>query len=580
MTPPAETPQVRIGKDGRAWSLAFLALLALACVAVYLPALHGAFLFDDIRNILENPNVRMERLDADSLRRAVVPHWPLNLRPLSFLSFALNHLFGGYDPFGYHAVNIAILLLSIPPAYLLALRLAGAWFPHREAWAAALGTTAVWALHPLLTGGVSSIVQRMTSLYTLFSLAALLFFLRGRTSGRPAPYALAAVSLLLALASKETALFTPLLALLALWLLPREAGGSGPRAGWTLLGVVAATQAVTFFAAGYAQRAQWIPPQPFDAAERLLTEGRVVARYLSLYLLPLPSRLTLDYDFPVSTSLLAPPSTLPAAALHAALIALAIRARRRRPLLAFGVLGFYLLQLPEGTFMPLDLIFEHRAYFPAFFLSLALMDLLLLAAGRLRAPRPALAALGVAVALAAAGGGLAYQRNQFWADPLTMWKDTVAKSPGSVRVRYNYSLALRDLGRGAEALEQAQIAVAMKPNSPDAIHNLGVVHMSLGQPELALGFLQRAVLLNPDQPVPLNNLASDLGMLGRHEEALAFARRAVAVRPDYAKAHFNLAIALHSLGRRAEAIDTWRTLQGIDPELAEKLGGLLSRPAP
>jgi hypothetical protein len=220
----------------------FLVLVAIACIVVYFPSRNSPFVFDDIRNVVENPHVQMTRLDPASLWRAMVPYDNLNLRPLSFLTFALNHLFGGYDPFGYHVINLAVLLLSIPAAYLLALRLGGVWMPSREARALALGATALWVLHPLLTNGVSYVVQRMTALYTLFSLVALLFFVRARLSGRPGPYALAGLSLLCALASKETALFTPLLAVLILWLLPREKGGAGARAGWALAGLVVASR--------------------------------------------------------------------------------------------------------------------------------------------------------------------------------------------------------------------------------------------------------------------------------------------------------------------------------------------------
>jgi Flp pilus assembly protein TadD len=588
----------------------FLALLAVAAVAAYSPSLRAPFVFDDHKNILENPNIRMTSVDARSLFRALTPYENLNLRPLSFLTFALNYRFGRYEPFGYHVVNLAILLLSIPAAYLLAARLGRAWLDPLQARAAALGATALWTLHPLLTNGVSFVVQRMTSLYALFSLVALLLFLRGRESRSAGSYALAAAALLCAFASKETAAVTPLLALLALWLLPREAGGSGARAGWVLAGLVAASLAGMGLAGGASLRAGWIPPPGFGMAERALTETRVVLRYLELFLLPLPSRLTFDYDFPLSTSLLAPPSTLLAVAFHAGLLALAAWLRRRRPLSAFCIFAFYLLQLPEGTFMPLDLIFEHRAYFPAFFLSLALMDLLLWGFERLRVREAGGAALAAAVAIGALWGVFGYQRNLVWADPVPLWEDTVAKSPGSARVHQNLGISLgragrhveaqrelreairikpddpwahmelsrelRDAGRGDEALEQARTALELKPNSPTANNNLGLTLGAAGRPEQAVAYLQKAILLKPDFLEACNNLAGVYGMLGRYDEAAELSRRAIAIKPDYALAHFNLGVSLLRLGRVAEAAAVVRTLQRIDPALAAKLSRQLA----
>jgi protein O-mannosyl-transferase len=47
----------------------------------------------------------------------------------------------------------------------------------------------------------------------------------------------------------------------------------------------------------------------FNLLERVLTEGRVVCWYVSILLLPLPSRMNLEHDFAVSQSLFSPPTT-------------------------------------------------------------------------------------------------------------------------------------------------------------------------------------------------------------------------------------------------------------------------------
>ena len=50
---------------------------------------------------------------------------------------------------------------------------------------------------------------------------------------------------------------------------------------------------------GYAMR-------PLTLGERLLTRSRAVLYYLTLIAVPVPSRLNLDYDFPISKSLVDP----------------------------------------------------------------------------------------------------------------------------------------------------------------------------------------------------------------------------------------------------------------------------------
>ena len=75
-------------------------------------------------------------------------------------------------------------------------------------------------------------------------------------------------------------------------------------------------------------------------------------------------------------------------------------------LFSFGLLSFYLLQLLESTVIPLEIIFEHRAYLPSLFLSLALADLVYWCFQRLNLKRPGLAALIVTVVIAGGWGSI------------------------------------------------------------------------------------------------------------------------------------------------------------------------------
>jgi tetratricopeptide (TPR) repeat protein len=343
----------------------------------------------------------------------------------------------------------------------------------------------------------------------------------------------------------------------------------GPRAGWALAGLVVVSQAVTAAAAQLALRLRWVPAPDLGAAERLLTEGRVVLRYLELFVLPLPSRLTLDYDFAPSRSLFSPPSTLPAIAAHAALIAFAVWVSRRRPLLAFGILGFYLLQLPEGTFMPLDLIFEHRAYFPAFFLALALMDLLLWAPGRLGARHAERWALAAAVALGVLWGGFGYRRNQVWADPVKLWEDTVAKAPGNARAHNNLGEALLRLGNPRQAARHLQEAVRLDPTYYEALSNLGVAELRSGNPRQAVGHLQEAVRLKPDYPAAVASLGAAHSELGNLEKAVGYLREGVRLLPESPEARCDLGMAYLRLGNPQEAVGHLREAVRLSPELPE-----------
>jgi hypothetical protein len=116
--------------------------------------------------------------------------------------------------------------------------------------------------------------------------------------------------------------------------------------------------------------------RPFGLEERLWTETRVLWHYLWWILAPQPGQLSLYHDaFPLSHGPLHPWSGLPAALGLAGLIGGAVLVRRRYPLLSFGILWFFVMQLLVSTVLPLELVFEHRNYLGSIGIFLALFTL-------------------------------------------------------------------------------------------------------------------------------------------------------------------------------------------------------------
>jgi hypothetical protein len=129
----------------------------------------------------------------------------------------------------------------------------------------------------------------------------------------------------------------------------------------------------------------------FTLGERLLTQSRVVLYYLSLLVYPHPSRLNLDYDFPVSHSLLDPPTTLISLLAIAALLVLSVWKARESRLLSFSILWYFGNLAIESSIFPLEMVYEHRLYLPSVgpFLLFSLALILGLERARLFLPRTA-----------------------------------------------------------------------------------------------------------------------------------------------------------------------------------------------
>lgn len=354
---------------------AFVVCALLA--ALYTPGLQGGFFFDDEPSILYAEGVRLERLDASSLREAFAGgrSGPSG-RPVAQLSFALNYHFSGFDPFAFKATNLAIHAACGVLVFLLCLRLYAA---VRRKSAGLSETTVfagvvavIWLLHPLQLTPVLHVVQRMTSLSALFLLAALLLHVIAREQGGRGGAALLVLAWgvlwPLSFFSKESGALFPFFVLAWELILRRNERGRldgfarvfAVLAGLTLLGaaVYLALPSGRWLWAGYAVR-------DFSPFERMLTEGRVLWFYLGLIALPRLEALGLYHDdIALSTGLLTPWTTLPAWMGLAGLALLAWRLRSQAPLVSFGIVWFFVGHALESTLLPLEIAHEHRNYLP------------------------------------------------------------------------------------------------------------------------------------------------------------------------------------------------------------------------
>lgn len=201
--------------------LAILLMLILAVLA-YLPGVNGPFVFDDITNIVQNSALAIHSLHWDQLMHAALSSdaGPTR-RPLSSLTFALNFYFGGSGSYSFKIVNVAIHLVNGLLFFTLLRQIISQW--HKNGVIVSDATTkwlpvlcaAAWLLHPLNLTAVLYVVQRETSLCSLFILLGCVLYCHGRSrlmAGRSGwwwIYLGTAVCGLLALGSKETAVLLP-----------------------------------------------------------------------------------------------------------------------------------------------------------------------------------------------------------------------------------------------------------------------------------------------------------------------------------------------------------------------------------
>jgi tetratricopeptide (TPR) repeat protein len=173
----------------------------------------------------------------------------------------------------------------------------------------------------------------------------------------------------------------------------------------------------------------------FTLGERLLTQPRILLFYLSQIFYPAPFRLSIEHDITLSSSLFEPWSTLPSIVIIAAALCAAVVKAREWPFVSFGVLFFFLNHFVESSFIPLELIFEHRNYLPSMFLFVPVAHgfCLFLQHYRKQAGFMHVMVGGFAILLVFSFAFATFVRNQAWESPASLWEDAARKAPGSGR---------------------------------------------------------------------------------------------------------------------------------------------------
>ncbi len=243
-----------------------------------------------------------------------------------------------------------------------------------------------WALSPIQLTSVLYIVQRMTSLSCLFTLCALVSYMAFRTTTVNSTKKYLCLILAgiiffpLAILSKENAGLTPFyFVLLEVFIFQFRSPFKLERFLVVALKYTAIIVLIAitlwllinpeWLANGYAGR-------NFSLSERVLTETRILLLYLYLCIVPDVSNMSLFHDdIVLSTSFINPVSTLFATLFLFGLIGLIFKLKNKYPVSALGLSIFLVGHSLESTIYPLELVHEHRNYFPSIGLWLAFYPL-------------------------------------------------------------------------------------------------------------------------------------------------------------------------------------------------------------
>jgi len=431
----------------------YVLLTCALAVCVYFPGLTGGFALDDYTNIVQNSALHVDSLDWMELSRAIFSFQAgPTMRPVSMLTFAFNCYFNGVDSAeAFKVTNLVIHLVNGLLVFMLLLQLLRAYreqcapsIPEQRAAWMALVAGALWLLHPLNLMPVLYVVQRETSLSSLFVLVGCNAYIWGRTrrlAGRSGTWLIwtaVPACTLAAMFSKESGALLPVYTLvIELFIFRFRRQGNGPDRQALLfylpMLVLPVCAAAVWIIASHGGPLDY-GHRDFTMAERLMSEARILWMYIGWTLVPDLSFLGLYHDdVAISHSLLHPATTLVAILGLLALAAACLGLRRRFPLAVMGVVWFFGGQLMESTVFPLELAYEHRCYLPDLGLILGAVSLIYPLASKSRLSLPRYAVLAV---LLAACATLTWLRASEWSDNLTFSASEARHHPESPYATY------------------------------------------------------------------------------------------------------------------------------------------------
>ncbi len=550
-------------------------LLALVTFITYFPSLHYAFQFDDEPSILKFYNIRNKSLsDLFFTSTRWVSYW-LN---------TIHYKLGIFAPYIYRRSNVIFhcltgIILYIVLLLLLQLRPKNS-FANKYAPIIAGITSGLFLLHPVQTQTVSYVIQgQLEGLSALFSFLIIFAFIILATKTQKLMSKIVVTLIMLALCviscgAKEITIVLPFLIPVIDWFfIAQGSWQSLKKRLWahaliaiTIWGCYLWLLGKNFFIYVFSlsiEHTNTIGNVLTESANQKITAGpffisqfKVILHYLFMFIWP--PAISVDYDWRLCNSLLAPDCFVPLLALITLFFVILWTLKKdKMNLFAFGMIWFFLCMAPRSTIMPsTELMADYKTYLASAGWLLVIAVAIVYGYQKLAKKNPLLKNKYIIASLFTAGmlslSFMTYTRNKVWHSGLEFWADVVAKAPTKARGYNNYGVNLLEKGNIQQAIWAFKRAIQIEPTTyPDPYNNISAAYALSNHLDLAVAALRTSLQINPYQPKSYNNIGIYLMQKGFNELAEKAFQQAIMINPHYGKAFYNLG-RLHAKNNKHE----------------------------
>jgi protein O-mannosyl-transferase len=513
--------------------------------------------------LLVRENLAIRGFTLENLRYVFTHYDPEIYIPLTFVTFQLNYVLGGLDPFGYHFFNILLHGLNAILVCVLLLRLLEVLEPRTEKqgarYAFAFGGALLFAVHPLHTEAVVWVAGRKDLLSTFFYLATLLAYLKaGSLQNSWCWYTGSVFLALCAMLSKAMAITLPATLLLLDWFVKDMSHGERSRTmthdtRWRLLlinKIPFLTFALIFAVIAMGGKERVVGST--SLVDISLVALRSSVHYLQQMILPMGLNVFYQLRSPIT---LLEPRIFVSFGVILALVALCWRFRKRAPWLAFGILFFFVTLSPTFFNFNKGLIAFYAVDRYAYLPSVGILFVIVAGVRSLFSRHAVFVtryALWGVMIVSAVFLVLSMRQVRTWDSAVTLYEHAVAADLASVPARSTLAQALRQLGRPLEGFEVLREGLQY---GDDVSYHLeaGNIYAANGQVNDAIQEFTKASQMKPDLPESYFSIGNLEEHRGSTDLALEYYHKALSLDPSYVGARVRIADVLIDRGELGDA---------------------------
>lgn len=491
----ASRPPAR-GVRGRRGALRYLIpVVGLLTFLTFSPALRFGFIeWDDWLHLVTNPSYR--GLSWTHL------HWMLtsvhggHWLPATWLTFGLDYVIWGMDPFGYHLTNLLLhtanaLLFFVTAGWLLKRAMPGVSETALDFGAA--GAALMFALHPMRVESVAWITERRDLLSGAFWLLTVVTYLRApeRSGQKAGGWKIASLACYAVAVMAKSITVTLPLVLLILDVYPLRRHGDARRNRRLLL-EKAPYLPMSLFGAGMAVfAAPLIPHNDLSFLQRIALTAYSLWFYVATTVMPWP--LSPLYGLPPSISLGAPRFLAPFFVV-CVIASMALILRRRWPALLAAAAAYVVMLAPVSGMLHRgpQIAADRYSYLACLPWALLFGGLVAIIVEKIWARDGRRVAWGLAALACVCSISvlpmLSVRQLPVWRNGDTLWRYTVAVDPDCPMCHFYLGQYLYSQDQPRVAVEHLSRAAALDPALNDWWYfrvQRGLAYVALGETDAA-----------------------------------------------------------------------------------------------